>query len=155
MATAAEVQLEALRTAINGGNLYLFAGPVPADETVALDMVVDHTQLVKMTDGDDGVTGLDFSAPVGDVMASDGTQDWLGLIAFDGAEDGESSLDATFYRFCPAGDDGRGAASGPRLQGTVGGPVSGAKLILTGGATLTANGVNKQGVSLFTVSLTD
>lgn len=143
-----ETMLSALKTALDGGRMYWFHGPVPESADDALDMVNDHTQLVEMTESGDGVTGLTFEAPSGTSMLKKSTETWSGLIAFDGADDGESSLEATFYRFCASGDDGRGAATGPRIQGRIGPADSDIPMDNT---TLTDNGSNTQGVSYFGV----
>lgn len=148
MSYASEAVLAALKAELDGGRMYWFSGPVPANSDAALDMGADHTQLVVMTESGDGSTGLTFEAPAGNAMVKDGGEDWTGLIAFDGAEDSETTLTATFYRFCAAGDNGRGAASGPRLQGTIGGPGSD---IPMANAALTRNGANTQGLSYFAV----
>lgn len=144
--------LAAIKAELDGGFLYIYSGPPPASADAALDMGSAHTQLVKLSVNGDGSTGLTFAAPVGPVMSKNSAESWEGLIAFDGADDGESELAPTFYRFCGTGDDGRSASGGPRLQGTVGGPTSGANLVL-GTDTLTDNGANSQGVGIFTVPI--
>ena len=149
MSTASEIALAALKAEFDGGRMFWFAGPVPATADEALDMVADHTQLVEMTESGDGVTGLTFQAPSGSAMVKAAAEDWSGLIAFDGAEDAETTLTATFYRFCTDGDTGRGVASAPRLQGTIGGPEADVPMI---SAALTANGSNTQGMSYFAVT---
>lgn len=148
MSYASEFLLNALKNELDGGRMYWFSGPVPASADDALDMVNDHTQLVEMTESGDGVTGLTFDAAVGNAMVKAAAEVWSGLVAFDGAEDSESSLTATFYRFCADGDNGRGAGSGVRLQGTIGGP--GSDIPMTS-AVLTDNGSNTQGMSYFAV----
>lgn len=149
MATAANVALAALKAELDGGRLFFFAGPVPATAEEALDMATDHTQLVEMTEGGDGATGLTFDAPVDGAMVKAAAEEWTGLIAFDGAEDGETTLEATFWRFCPAGDNGRGVTTDVRLQGTIGGPGASIPMV---NANLTANGSNTQGASYFAVT---
>src|SRR5690606_39009058 len=99
--------LNALKTALDGGRMHYFAGPVPAEAGDALDMGNDHTELVMMTVDDDGVTGLTFETSVGGSLAKSGSEDWLGTITFSGAEDTETTLTPTFFRFCPSGDNGR------------------------------------------------
>lgn len=134
---AGDALAAALKTALDGGILYLFAGPVPATAGEALDMGADHTEVVKITESDDGSTGLTFEAAVDGLLAKEGDEEWLGTAAFDGAEDGEANLSPTFYRFCTAADNGRGLANettGHRIQGTVGGPSSGADLVLQSGS---------------------
>ncbi|HRO59335.1 MAG TPA: hypothetical protein PK177_09255 [Burkholderiaceae bacterium] len=140
--------LTALKDELDGGRMYWFSGPVPTSADDALDMVNDHTQLVMMTESGDGSTGLTFAVPAGTAMLKNAGETWSGLIAFDGAEDSETTLTATFYRFCAAGDNGRGAASSARIQGTIGAP--GSNIPMTSAA-LTANTVNTQGLSYFAV----
>lgn len=148
MATTSEVALAAIKAALDGGRMYWFSGAVPASADAALDMATEHTQLVEMTESGDGTTGLTFAAPVGGSMLKASAEVWRGLIAFDGAEDAAPTLTATFYRFCAAGDDGRGAATGPRLQGTIG--PAGSDIPMASAA-LTDNGANTQGMSYFAV----
>lgn len=121
---------DAASALLDGGNLYLYAGPVPASADAALDMVNDHTEVAKFTESGDGTTGLTFNAATGRVVSKTSGESWQATTAFDGAEDTEPSLLITFYRFCPAGDDGRGAATGARIQGTVGNLLSGADLVM-------------------------
>lgn len=148
----AAAALAAVKAELDGGFLYIYSGAVPAAADSALDTDNEHTQLVQLSVGGDGVTGLTFATPTGPVMSKTPAEAWEGLVAFDGAEDSETELTPTFYRFCATGDDGRAADNGPRLQGTVGGPTSGASIIL-GTDTVTDNGVNSQGIGIFTVPL--
>jgi hypothetical protein len=148
MPTASEVALSALKSQLDGGRMFWFSGPVPANENVALDMVTLHTQLVEMTESGDGTTGLTFADPDGIAMTKNDSEVWSGLIEFDGAQATETTLPATFYRFCGPGDDGRGVATQPRLQGTIGAP--GSDIPLTN-AELEANTLNTQGMSYFAV----
>lgn len=143
----------AIRTALNGGRLFYFSGPVPADAGDALNMVADHTELVEFTEGNDGTTGLTFATSTGAVLSKTGAEDWTGTVAFDGAEDSETTLTPTFWRFCPSGDNGRGASANARLQGTIGGPASSADLKLSDGTTVTDNGTNTRSVPVFNVTL--
>lgn len=152
MSLASELMLNALRDELNGGRMFWFSGPVPASPDDALDMLNDHTQLVEFTESGDGVTGLTFDAPSGNAMLKAAAESWSGLIAFDGAEDSEDTLNASFYRFCADGDDGRGVASSPRIQGTIG--TVGANILMASTA-LTANGSNTQGLSYFAVTEDD
>lgn len=147
-----DAMLAAMKAELDGGFLYLFAGPVPAGPSVALDLGSTHTQVAVLSESGDGITGLTFDAPSGGLMVKAGAETWEGLVAFDGAEDGETTLSPTFFRFCPDGDDGRGAGAGPRLQGLVGGPSSGADLRI-GADTVTANGTNTVGVGIAEVNL--
>lgn len=131
---------------LTGGFLYLFSGPVPATADEALDMVNDHTEIAQFTESDDGLTGLTFDPPVDGVLNKAAAEDWRATTSFDGADAAELALAWSFYRFCPSGDDGRGAATGPRVQGTVGGPTSGADLVF--GTNTIGNGV-EQPISAF------
>ena len=142
-----------LKEQLDDGFLYIYAGAAPASAEAALDMVATHTELVKISVGGDGVTGLTFAAPSAGVLAKTGAENWTGDCDFDGKDDATATLTPLFYRFCAAGDDGRGAADGTtgyRLQGSVGGPSSGADLQL-GTATLT-NG-NTQPIGAFSVTV--
>ena len=148
----AQAMLAAAKDELDGGNFYIFSGSVPADADDALDMVTDHTLCVKMTESNDGSTGLTFGSPTGTSLPKNGSEVWLGLVNFVGFEGAESELTPTFFRFCTAGDNGQGAAAAPRLQGTIGGPSSGAQVLL-GSDTLTDNGSNTQGIGIFNVPL--
>lgn len=148
-----EDALAGVKGALDGGRMYYFAGPVPASASAALDTANDHTQLVMMTESGDGSTGLNFDSPAGNTLAKAAAEEWSGLVAFSGAEAGESTLTPTFFRFCPSGDDGTTEADTPRLQGTIGGPSSSADIKLTDGTTLTDNGTNTRGLALFSVTL--
>ncbi|WP_454262113.1 hypothetical protein [Pseudoxanthomonas mexicana] len=144
-------ELAAAKAELDGGFCFLFAGPEPDSADEALDMGALHTEVVKLSLGGDGVTGLVFDAPSGGVLAKPNAANWSGLVAFSGAESGETTLVPTFYRFCPAGDNGRGAATTPRLQGSVGGPNSSANVRLSTNS-VTANGSNTQALAGFTYS---
>lgn len=149
---AAEAMLAALKTELDAGFMYFFAGPVPDSPEDALDMDAAHTQVAMLSESGDGVTGLTFAAPADHTLTKTPAEDWRGVVLFDGADDSETTLTPTFFRFCPDGDDGRGAATTPRLQGTIGGPNSTADVRLSSD-TLTANGSNETGLAGFTVSL--
>lgn len=141
----AQLALDAIRTAITGGNLYLFAGPVPADSDDALSIGTSHTLLVKMTESGDGSTGLTFAAVSGTSMSKTSSETWKGTVLATGT--------AAFYRFCAAGDDGTAAdPSTPRLQGTLGLIGSGADFGLSS-VSLTAG--DEQGASGFSVVMSD
>lgn len=137
-----------LKEQFDGGLLYLFAGPVPDTADAALDMVSQHTQVVAISVNSAG-TGLTFDAPNLGVLGKAEAEVWSGVVELVGAQAGAGTLAPTFYRFCAAGDDGRGAANastGYRVQGAVGGPNSGAELQL--GATDLVEG-NTQPVGSF------
>ena len=143
----AQALLGQVKSALDGGFLYVFAGPVPATADEALDMVSSHTELAKLSVAGNGLT---FSVPVGNVLPKDPNEEWEGLIVFDGADAGAPTLSPTFYRFCAAGDDGRGTSTGVRLQGTAGGPASNAAVLFSSDV-MAANGSNSTGVSIFNV----
>lgn len=148
----AQLMLGAVKTALDGGSLTLFAGPVPADAGDALDMLADHTILAGLTVDGDGTTGLTFDAAVAAAVSKAAAEAWEGLVSFSGAQAMESTLAPTFWRFCASGDDGTALGISPRLQGTAGGPASSADIKL-GADTLTANGTNTVGVSILNVRL--
>lgn len=142
----------AIKTNLDGGFLYVYAGPPPATSDEALDLVTLHTELVKISISG-GATGLTFDAPVAGVLSKAAAETWSGTNAFDGVDDADSALAPTFYRFCKSGDNGRGAANsttGDRIQGTAGGPSSGADLQF-GTATLTAG--NTQPVGAYSITI--
>lgn len=137
-----------IKEQFDAGILYLFAGPVPNTADEALDMVNDHTQVVAISVNGDG-TGLTFDAPVAGVLAKAAAENWTGTVAFDGADDAELSLQPSFFRFCAAGDTGRGAADGStgyRIQGSVGPAASGADLLIGGTGVLEPTGAQPVGV---------
>lgn len=147
-----DLALAAVKTAMDGGKIYFYAGAAPATADIALDMVATHTELAVVTVDGSG-TGLTFDAPTGGTLPKAAAETWEGLIAFDGKDETETTLTATFFRFCPTGDDGRGAgAANARIQGTIGGASSGADLKLTS-TTLTRNGSNTTGASIFNITL--
>lgn len=146
---ALDSMLSMLKSDLDGGTIYVFAGPLPADAGAALDMS-QHTQVAVITADGNGVT---FAPPEFGVLSKDPNETWDGLVEFEGAQDGETSLSPTFFRLCPSGDDGRSETSAPRLQGTAGGPSSSADMKLTG-MTVTANGTNRTGAAIFNVRLT-
>lgn len=135
--------LAGIKSELDGGTLFYFAGPVPANAGDALDMGGQHTQLLAMS-------GLNFAAPSGGTLAKDAGETWSGLIDFDGAQSGDDTLTPTFFRFCAAGDDGRGAGT-MRVQGTIGGPQSSADIKLGDGTTVTQNGTNTRSLPIFAI----
>lgn len=149
---AAEAMLAALKASLDGGFLYFYSGPVPEGPEDALDMAGDHTQLAMLSRNGDGISGLTFAAPVDHTMTKEPSENWRGLVAFDGVDAAASSLTPTFFRFCTASDDGRDETASARLQGTIGGPNSTADVRLSSD-TLTDNGTNETGLAGFTVSL--
>lgn len=143
--------LNAVKAALDGGRLYYFAGPVPASASDALDTGSSHTQLVMLTESNDGSTGLTFATATGPSLSKAAAEDWSGLVAFDGADDAETTLTPTFFRMGATGDNCRGASSAVRIQGTIGGPASSADIKLGDGTTLTANGTNTRSLPIFTI----
>lgn len=145
---------------LDGGFLYFYAGPVPADADTALDMVDDHTQLAKLAADDPpvdaGVTGLTFeAAATNGALPKTAAESWAALVHFNGADDAQAGvgpLTAAFFRFCGPGDDGRaaGTTSTPRIQGTI--AVAGADINMTS-ASLSDNGTNEVGLAAFEVRM--
>ncbi len=148
----AELMVAPMKTALDGGRLYVFAGALPALPSDALNMATTHTQLAEYTIDGLGATGLTFAAAVDSLLAKNPSEDWEATVTFDGFVAAPGPATPTFFRFCPSGDDGRGAANTPRLQGTCGGPSSSADLRL-GSTTLTDNGTNTTSVLSFNVRL--
>lgn len=139
--------------------VYYFNGAVPATADDALDMATEHTQLVKL--GADTpatatpVDPLEFDATAsGGFIGKDPTQTWQGIADFDGANDGEATLPATFFRICAGGDNGRGAGTGTsyRVQGTIG--AIGADLLMPN-PTITNGGTETRGLSLAQFNIFD
>ncbi len=120
-----------LKTQLTLGKLYIYAGTVPATADEALNMVTTHTELVIVTNNATA-TGLTLDDATAGVLTKAAAETWSGTPAFSGFNT-VSPGTPTFYRFCAAGDDGRAVANattGYRVQGTVGGPSSGADLVL-------------------------
>ncbi|MBW8776851.1 MAG: hypothetical protein JF596_18120, partial [Stenotrophomonas sp.] len=112
------------------GFLYFFAGAQPLSADTALDLVTVHTHLIRISNNNTS-TGLTFEVPTIGVLVKAIAEVWKGVYAFEGFQDGETELPPTFYRFCAGSDNGRGAAdptTGYRVQGSMGGPASGADL---------------------------
>ena len=150
----AEALLDAIKTNLDGGFAYIFAGTVPADAETALDMGATHTEVAMLSVDGDGTTGLTFNAAADFVLSKPAAAVWQGLIDFDGFVASPGTITPTFFRVCAAGDDGRAAgAAGFRLQGTVGGPASSADMKLGGGDTLTDNGTNTTSAAVFNVRI--
>lgn len=141
--------LNGMKAALDGGNLYYFAGAVPADANDALNMSTTHTQVAKFTESNDGTTGLTFQTATAGTLPKTPAEDWKATVALDGFDAGPT-ITPTFFRFCPAGDNGRGAGSGARVQGTLGGPSSGAFIELVS-ASVTANGSNTVSLPIYSI----
>lgn len=141
-----QAMLAALKIELDGGSLHVFSGPEPIDASVALDMDITHTHLCTLLLN--GTDGLELAAPVGASISKPVGATWTGLNAFDGAEDSAASLAPTFFRLTAAGDDGRDASAGPRIQGSAGGPASAADVKL-GTDTLASDGVSTTTMSVF------
>lgn len=110
-----------LKEQLDDGFLYIFSGAAPATAEEALNMATTHTELLKVSVGDDGVTGLTFDAPASGVVSKAAAETWSGTCSFDGFN-AATTQTPTFFRYCAAGDNGRGvanASTGYRLQGTV------------------------------------
>lgn len=154
------LQGSSVKEQLDGGFIYIYAGPVPANADDALDMVGQHTQLAKLAADavpvDSGVTGLTFAASAaGGSIVKNATETWAGKVNFvgkDAASAGVSPLVATFFRHCAAADNGQSVGSGstPRIQGTCG--VQGADANLAS-VSLSDNGTNTTGLASYEVRL--
>jgi hypothetical protein len=154
------LQGSSIKEQLDNGFIYFFSGTEPATADIALDMSSTHTQLVKVAADTvpvaNGIVGLQFaSAAVNRALPKATAQNWSGVIAFDGAQSaqaGVSPLTATFFRFCTASDNGRGAgtSSTPRLQGTL--AVAGGDANLTS-TSLSANGTNTTGLANYEIRM--
>lgn len=141
---------------LDGGFIYIFAGAEPATADDALDMVSTHTLLAKIAadavPADAGTVGLNFAAAAANrALAKASGETWAAKVHFvgkDAALAGASAINAVFYRFCAAGDNGQGAGSDTsyRVQGSVG--VVGADINLSSVA-LFDNGTNTVGLSTY------
>ena len=110
-----------LKEQLDDGFLYIFSGTAPATAAEALNMATTHTELAMITVSDDGTTGLTFDAPLAGVISKAEAETWSGTCDFDGFN-AATTQTATFFRYCAAGDNGRGAADGTtgyRIQGSV------------------------------------
>lgn len=143
--TLAAAAANGVRTALNGGTLFMFSGNPPSDPNAALDMASTHTQVAAISAGGGG---LNFDTAIDEFLYKAASETWAGLVAFEGAESAQTTLTPTFFRFCPAGDNGRTAGTGPRLQGTISGPAGNGDVKLAT-ATVTANGSNEVGLAGF------
>ncbi len=146
--TTAAAALAAIKAGLDGGTLYLYAGPVPADPDDALDMTGSHTEIARFTESNDGTSGLTFAPPSGAGMVKNPAETWEGTVSFAGADSSQASLMPTFWRFGANGDDCRGEATGPRLQGSAGGPLTDLPC-----GEQTDNGANTVAVDTFIVAM--
>lgn len=149
----AVVATGSLRATINSCFLVFFAGPEPDLAETALDMVATHTQLARLTVNNDGTTPLTFeAAATHGVLTKTAAEVWKGLVAFDGAHAGETTLTPMFFRLVLAGDDGRAAGTAQvRIQGSIGTDITSDLVLLS--ASLTANGTNTTTLDLFQVQV--
>jgi hypothetical protein len=126
---------------LNGGKLYIFAGPVPASADDALTVPATHQLLCTITLSG-GASGINFdTAASGGTLSKAPAETWSGTNAAGGT--------ATFYRHCESGDNGQGASTTlSRLQGAIG--TSGQEMNLSS-VTLTNGAV--QTIDYYSVSL--
>jgi|GEM_PF-910453 len=144
-----EQMLQSLYYALQDGAIHIFSGNEPANAADSLNMSGDHTHLCTLTLNGDGSSGLELDSPNGNLISKPASALWKGLIAFDGTEAGATALTPTFFRFCANGDDGRSAdATALRIQGSAGGPASGADMLL-GSDLLTDDGTSTVTLSIF------
>lgn len=105
-----------IKAALDGGEIRIYGGPVPADADAAIGAA---TLLVTIKNAGAGIN-FDSAAALG-VLAKDPAETWSGVnVATDAA---------TFYRHVLSADTGALSTSALRLQGTV--AVAGADLNLT------------------------
>lgn len=100
------------KAALDGGFLYYYSGPVPASADDPIDAA--STMLAKFSVNADGLTGLTFEGAAADgVLSKSAAEAWKSVVAATG--------NASFFRFCDAGDAGTAAsATAKRIQGTLG-----------------------------------
>lgn len=118
----------ALQSLLNSGTIYVFSGPVPVDADAAIDP--SCTLLATVNNAGAGVT---FSATATNgVMQKTPAETWSGNIAASG--------NASFYRYCVGGDNGKAAAAAGnyRVQGSIGTDAS--FDLVVGNAALTSGG---------------
>jgi len=102
-----------IKEALTLGRLFIFTGPVPASADAALDVTSGtglHTQLVEMTVGGLGATGLSFGVAASGSLPK-AAEVWEGPIIPTGALTALGTYEPTFLRFCETGDDGRTVAN--------------------------------------------
>lgn len=105
-----------IKTALDGGEIRIYAGTVPADADAAIG---GATLLVTILSGGSGIN-FDSTAAAG-VLAKDPAETWSAVNVATGT--------ATFYRHVLNADTGASSTSALRLQGTC--AVAGADLNLT------------------------
>lgn len=100
-----------LASAINGGFLYYYSGPVPTDLDAAVD--ASCVKLLKVS-LDGGSTGLTLTTPDLGAMAKPTADTWSGTALATGTP--------TFFRWCLGADDGSlsSVAGAYRMQGSAG-----------------------------------
>lgn len=98
----------ALRTLLNGGEIRLYSGPVPA----SVDNALGGTNLLLCTFKTDAGAGLTFetTAP-GGTITKNLAEVWQGTVAAGGT--------ATFYRHVLASDTGDASTTAVRIQGEI------------------------------------
>lgn len=117
----AEAVAAAYKSALDGGFIAIFSGPVPATADAAIDMASDL--LVTISIDGLGSTGLTFTDAGGGVLVKNAGETWKGTSSTSGT--------ATFYRFYESGDDPSASSSSTvRFQGTVGTTPYGYDLVL-------------------------
>jgi hypothetical protein len=110
----------ALKSALDGGFLYIFDGPVPATAAAA---TTGATLIATITKDGDGVTGLTFDTPTTGLLSKTAAEAWEGT---------SSGGTAVFFRFCESGDTDPEAADSlvHRIQGLCGTSPYSAQLIM-------------------------
>lgn len=97
------------KDAMDGGVIFVYAGPVPASADADL---AGNTLLVVLSNDATG-TGVNFAgAPASGVLGKDSGEIWRGQITATGTP--------TFFRHAQPADDGSSSTTAIRVQGTVG-----------------------------------
>lgn len=101
-----------LSSAMNGGKLYVFGGPIPA----SADVAATGATLLAVVSASGGSAGLTFGSVSNGIMSKNVSETWECLAA------NVVAGTAMFYRFCGPADTPTTAAGTPALciQGTIG-----------------------------------
>ncbi|MDH5857806.1 hypothetical protein [Lampropedia aestuarii] len=95
-------------TAMSGGVLKIFSGPVPTNA----DAAETGTLLATITGDGDAMTGLSFATPEGAILSKDPDQVWR-------TNSISESGQATYFRLVANEDDGLENPASMRVQGSI------------------------------------
>lgn len=108
--------------------LRVYSGPVPSTPGDALDYAQHHTQLLDVFLNGNSGSAMSFQLVNGVLTKPPGVA-WSGTTIFTGKDASESALEPTFYRiYAPSDNVSSEDHEKARIQGTAGGPYSGADL---------------------------